>query len=194
MHSHALLAAISLMGFLIATSGQVLAEQPVVDTHSRFFVTVSEYQSEIAPAPNASAGSIMQMLMAENTKPVRTLRVSTIDECATQLSTSERVAITSPQTPGSSTTTTKPMYLEVGTMLDLRPKRVASGVLVELSYNVDQLQKNNGPVPSIKAKTVQTTDLFEIGEPKLVGGLTGDGYFYLVVTVTEPIPTAQKSK
>lgn len=178
------------VSLLLATPG--FSESSPEDASSRLVVTLVEYPAEIAPTPNASSSEIVDQLLNGDTQPVRTIRLPTLSNCVALFRAGERIGIPQRASNGDAGGH-EPVFVQVGTILQVTAKRTSSSVLMEFDYTTSRLSNEDfaGSSPRVKESTVQGTFSFKIGEPVLVGGLTASDGFYLVATVTEATPLSQ---
>ena len=143
--------------------------------HARLIVTVCEYQLTNAPSATASSSEIASQLTNGDEKPVRVIRMPTLSDTVFDFREFDRIYLT--EEP-----------LMVGTNLQVTVSRSSNSVVMQFNYENSKLASENvaESTPRVTERSVQGNYSCQLGEPFLVGDLSADEKFCLVVTVTEP--------
>lgn len=159
---------------------------PTTD-HLRFMVTLSEYQLEDSVPVSASEADILGLIQKSNVQPTETIRLSVINDVEGMVQFGKRVTVTVGKTVNTRDVTSRQtQHVQVGTLLKLTLSMAGESVIAQVAFESSRLQgegTDDSP-PDMVSATISTTQILELGKPRLMGSTSSGQTSFVFMTVT----------
>ncbi|MEL6107165.1 MAG: hypothetical protein AAFU85_14075 [Planctomycetota bacterium] len=170
-------------------STDAAAEETMKVFRTQYLVTLSEYRLDKPIAPTASEADILEFIDGENAKPVETVRITAVEETDSMVQFGKRATITVGMTSsGRGLPTRRTQAIEVGTILKVTVTSHPKGALAEIRYSTSRLpdsSSDEATPPDVTTNTVEATQIYELGKPRLLSMSSLEEAPCLVVSIRE---------
>ena len=185
---------------LIVEESDEVAKRPARDELKSYAIQATEFKLDAPPDSKMNAAGIVQKFTegGEGVEIVQTIQLSAIEGYDSSVQFGSIKHVTTGFSAGSEgrrapvrVTKSEP----TGTIIKAKPASSPKGVVLQFSYEKSQLEELDDSSESQTPEDFVTREtmtsryeamlLLELGKPKLVGGTSGDGSTYLVVSISE---------
>jgi hypothetical protein len=158
---------------------------------STYVVQLTEFRLTQALDPSLSAAQILDLVsrkdISEGLEPIETIRLSTLSGTESMVQFGRRVNVTVAKTVTRGGETARNVQaFDVGTIVRVTATPESGSVSLKLTYETSRLDGNGDEdnPPELTTTQISTTQLLELGQPRLVGSSTSAQTSVVVVTVT----------
>jgi hypothetical protein len=180
----------------LSVVGNVMAdEKPSGETtvpnstraQAQYLATVAEYRLDQPFSITASEKEVLDYIRDQKMEPVETVRRTVMSDAYSHVQFGKRVTVTTGKIVNRDVVSRQTETMEIGTILDIRIERHERGATANLEYTSSQLEGDGteDSPPDITTTTVQTTQVFELGKPRLVGARSGSETSFVIATISE---------
>ena len=153
----------------------------------RFMVTLSEYQLGDGVPEIASEADILALIRKKTVQPAETVRLSVIKDVEGMVQFGNLATVTVGKTVNRDVTTRQTQNVQVGTLLKLTMSLENEVVVANIAFEASRFQGDatDDSPPIIASTTIKTTQLLELGKPRLIGSSSSGKTSYVFVTATQ---------
>ena len=156
-----------------------------------YVVQLTEFRLNQTLDPSLSAAQILELVSKKDNnagyEAIETIRLSTLSGTESMVQFGRRVNITVGKTVTRGGETARNVQaLDVGTIVRVTATPESGSVSLKLAYETSRLDGNGDEdtPPELTKTQINTTQLLELGQPRLVGSSTSAPVSVVVVTVT----------
>ena len=156
-----------------------------------YVVQITEFRLNKTLDPSLTAAQILELVSSKDDnagyEPIETIRLSTLSgtESMVQFGRLVNVTVGKNMTRGGETQRTLQAF-DVGTIVRVTATPENGSVSMKLTYETSRLDGNSDEdtPPELTKTQISTTQLLELGKPRLVGSSTSVPTSVVVITVT----------
>ena len=185
-----------LVPVLLSVIGNVMADEKpsgeskdpqATRSQTQYLATVAEYHLDQPFAITATEREIADYIRDQKVEPVETVRLTVMSDAYSHVQFGKRVTVTTGKIVNRDVVTRQTETIETGTILDIRIEQHARGAIANLEYTSSRLEGDGGEdsPPDMTTTTVQSTQVFELGKPRLVGARSANEKSYVMATISE---------
>lgn len=184
-----IVAVLSLVCLSCAT-GDILAEDAGTKTEAdsvQYLIELSEYELEKPIPIGLDERSVVNAILRAGIKPVETIRLTAMSASDSMVQVGKRISVTTDTMTRGDTTTRRFEALEIGTILRLEIEPHHDGAVANISYTtsrVDGDPSGDSP-PNVLTNTVQSTQVYVLGRPRLLTTVGAGSITGILVTVRD---------
>jgi hypothetical protein len=157
---------------------------------STYVVQLTEFRLKQTLDPSLSAAQILELVSTKDKnagyEPIETIRLSTLSGTETVVQFGRRVNVTVGKTVTRGGETARSVQaFDVGAIVRVTATPENGSVSLKLTYETSRLDGNGDEdtPPELTKTQISTTQLLELGQPRLVGSSTSAPTSVVVVTV-----------
>jgi hypothetical protein len=159
---------------------------------STYVVQLTEFRLNQTLDPSLSAAQILELVSKKDNnagyEAIETIRLSTLSGMESMVQFGRRVNVTVGKTVTRGGETARNVQaLDVGTIVRVTATPENGSVFLKLTYETSKLDGNGDEdtPPELTKTQISTTQLLELGQPRLVGSSTSTPTSVVVVKVTK---------
>ena len=159
---------------------------------STYVVQLTEFRLNQTLDPSLSAAQILELVSKKDNnagyEAIETIRLSTLSGMESMVQFGRRVNVTVGKTVTRGGETARNVQAsDVGTIVRVTATPENGSVFLKLTYETSKLDGNGDEdtPPELTKTQISTTQLLELGQPRLVGSSTSTPTSVVVVTVTK---------
>jgi len=153
----------------------------------RYLVTVAEYRlKDIGPSELTTEG-ITAAIKEQKASPVEAVMLSATEGNESKVSIGRTVTVTTGKTTARERSSSRnTQRVELGTILSVKIMPDGDQVKAELSFTASRHlgEGTDDSPPEIVSAEIDTAQLFDLGQPTLIAASTGNGSYYVLLTIT----------
>ena len=152
---------------------------------TQFMVTLAEYHLEKQIPVDATEAEILKIIRSAGTAPFETIRMTASENTESMVNFGKSITVTTGRISRGPTTTRQTETMQIGTILNARIAEHANGAIAEIDYTTSRLngEGTEDSPPDLDTNTAQATQIYAIGEPRLLSTWGTDKVTCIVVTI-----------
>jgi len=151
-----------------------------------YLITLSEYRLKSVNPSELTAGSIAAAITTEKAAPIETVMLSAIADIESMVQFGRTVTVTTGRTTNRDVTTRQTQQMNIGTIVRVTASPAGQQVGLVLSFESSR-QNGEGTddsPPDIVTTSINTTQIFELGKPTMIGASTAGETSYIFLAIS----------
>jgi hypothetical protein len=169
-----------------------LATVPVASNQSqdepteRYSITISEYRLKDVDSSKLTTENIVATIAAQKAKPFETVMLSAIAGTESMVQFGRSVTVTTGRMTNRDVTTRQTQQRQIGTILRVTASPDGGKVSATLSFESSRHvgERTDDSPPDIATTSVNSTQIFDLGQPTLIAATTAAETSYVLITIS----------
>lgn len=151
-----------------------------------YLITISEYRLKGVNPSDLTADNIVSAIKAEKATPIETVMLSAIADLESMVQFGRSVTVTTGRITNRDVTSRQTQQREIGTIVRVTASPTGQQVGLTLSFESSRLigEGSDDSPPDIVTTSINTTQLFDFGQPTMIGASTAGETSYVFLTIS----------
>ncbi|TWT66632.1 hypothetical protein [Allorhodopirellula solitaria] len=160
--------------------------KPATNT-TQYLIELSEYELEDPIPVGLDEAEVVNTILRAGIQPVETIRLTAVPETEGMVQVGKRISVTTDTMTRGDTTTRRYEELEIGTILRLTMMPHDDGAYAHISYSTSRVDgdPSGDTPPNVLTNTVQSTQVYVLGRPRLLTTVGAGKSTGILVTVRD---------